>query len=209
MSIRNTTEFNHYLCEPYCGREFAAVDATCGNGNDTLWLAERFGRVYAFDIQAEACEKTTELLRSKLDEISGRKNDSAEGEKAAKQETPAICPVSIICDSHEYLEDYLYEEPMNINLIMFNLGYLPGGDKDITTDSSKTIKALEGALRLLAVGGMVSIMLYWGHEAGKEEREAVLDFAKDLDSKEYHVIRTDMMNQQGCPPEILLIEKKK
>ena len=160
-----------------------AVDATCGNGHDTLWLAERCAKVYAFDIQEAAAEATCALLAEK-----GMEN------------------VSVICDSHAEMSKYIDEQ---VNLIMFNLGYLPGGDKALATGSESTLKALEQSLRLLAVDGLVCVIMYWGHPQGAEERRAVLDWAGTLDKGVYHCIHTDMINQPNCPPEILLITKKK
>lgn len=181
--LRDTTELAKMFCEKYIDSDSVAVDATCGNGHDTLWLAERCRKVYAFDIQ-KAATVTTEALLAE----HGIEN------------------VSVICDSHEVMSEYV-EEP--VNLIMFNLGYLPGGDKAVVTASDSTLKALESSLELLAVNGLICVIMYWGHPQGAAERRAVLDWAAGLDKGKYHCVHTDMINQPKCPPEILLVTKKK
>ena len=87
--------------------------------------------------------------------------------------------------------------------------YLPGGDKEITTRTESTLCALQAALELLRVDGLLCVTVYWGHPSGREEREAVLRWAKNLDKGIYHCVHTDMLNQPNCPPEIVLITKKK
>ena len=99
--------------------------------------------------------------------------------------------------------------PEKAAVIVFNLGYLPGGDKEITTHTESTLCALQAALELLRVDGLLCVTVYWGHPSGREEREAVLRWAKNLDKGIYHCVHTDMLNQPNCPPEIVLITKKK
>lgn len=177
-----------------------AIDATCGNGHDTLWLAELSDRVYAFDVQHEAIEATARLLERK--NISVYCRTGAECEYG--NETHAV--VELICDSHENMKNYVKEQAA---VIVFNLGYLPSGDKSIATAAESTVKALESSLKLLCVNGLLCVTMYQGHYAGKKERAAVLEWAKTLDKSIYHCVHTDMINQPNCPPEILFVTKKK
>jgi len=181
--LKNTTELAKLFCGQYIGKNSVAVDATCGKGNDTLWLAERCSRVYAFDIQKEATDITSAVLAE-----AGFGN------------------VKVINDSHENMAEYIKE---TVNLFMFNLGYLPGGDKNITTDSEATLHALECSLRLLETDGLICVIMYWGHPQGAAERKEVLEWASHLDKGQYHCVHTDMVNQPNCPPEILLVTRKK
>ena len=103
------------------------------------------------------------------------------------------------------MEDYVNEAC----LIMFNLGYLPGGDKEITTCTETTMKAIQRAAGLLIKGGLLSVTMYSGHREGAKEKAELLDFAKGLDSKMYHVAYVNMLNQPNCPPELLLITRKR
>ena len=140
--------------------------------------------VYGFDIQPEAIQNTQKLLRQEgLD---------------SKAE--------LICDSHERIMDYV-KEP--VHLVIFNLGYLPGGDKDITTGKETTLTALKQALAILKQNGLLCAAMYWGHLSGKEERKAVLEWASKLDKGIYHCVHTDMINQTNCPPELLFITRKR
>jgi len=181
--LKNTTALALVMCQQYVREDGTAVDATCGNGHDSLWLCERFRKVWAFDIQEEAIRATEKLLQE-----AGCSN------------------VEMVQDSHEHMEKYV-EGPVQV--ILFNLGYLPGGDKRVTTEGGSTLRALDGALRLLAVDGLLCVTLYQGHEEGFLERKAVLDWAAGLDKGIYHCVRTDMVNQPNRPPEVVWITKKK
>ena len=180
--LSRTTELAKVICEKYAGKEKIAVDATCGNGHDTVWLAERFGRVYAFDIQEKAAEATRQLVKSR-----GFQN------------------VKVINDSHEKMAEYVHEK---VKLVMFNLGYLPGGDKEIVTETASTLKAIEAALSLLEKDGLVCITMYPGHPQGAREKAALIRMAAGLDKSQYHCVRTDMVNQSEGAPEILFITFK-
>ena len=190
--LRNTTAIARTICQNYidefrsCSADAApltAVDATCGNGHDTLWLAESCDKVYGFDIQESAISRTAALLE-------------AHGLADRTQ---------LYCDSHANMTKYISEE---IAVIVFNLGYLPSGDKSITTDAQTTLSALASSLSLLRVDGLLCVTMYPGHPAGKSEREAVLAWAALLDKRAYHCIHTDMLNQPDSAPEILFITKK-
>lgn len=130
-----------------------AVDATCGNGHDTTHLARLVGpqgRVVAFDIQAPAIEETRGRLQSAgLDD--GR--------------------VHFIQACHRHLDRHV--EPSSAALVMFNLGYLPGGDRDLTTRSEHTVQALDAAIRALRPGALLLVTCYPGHPEGERETAAV------------------------------------
>lgn len=177
-----------------------AIDATCGNGHDTLWLAELCDRVYAFDIQPEAIEATARLLKGKNIPVCHRTAD------ACSDRSETYATVELICDSHENMRTYVREQAA---VIVFNLGYLPSGNKSIATAAESTVKALENSIELLCVNGLLCVTMYQGHSAGKTERAAVLEWAKTLDKSIYHCVHTDMINQPNCPPEILFVTKKK
>ena len=180
--LSKTTELAKAICEKYADKGKTAVDATCGNGHDTIWLAEIFGRVYAFDIQESAAEATRHLAES-----SGFDN------------------VTVINDGHQNMGNYVSEK---VGLVMFNLGYLPGGDKNVVTETATTLEAIETALSLLEKDGLVCIIMYPGHPQGAAEKKAVLEMAASLNKGKYHCVRTDMVNQPETAPEILFITLK-
>lgn len=162
-----------------------AVDATVGNGFDTLFLCRvvgKMGKVYGFDIQSEAIDGTTTLLEN-------------------YQYTDRV---RLVCDGHEKMAEYV-KEP--IDCALFNLGYLPKGDHLITTQKETTVKALETALSLLKSGGAVFIALYWGHPGGEEERSAVEAFAEGLSASQWKVSETSFPNRNKAPL-MMIIQKK-
>lgn len=185
--ITKTTELAMAVTLDYVKAGDTVIDATCGTGQDALALAKAVGsdgKVYAFDIQKEAIELTDERIRA-----NGLHN------------------VNLICDSFVSMNDYVAEGVASA--VIFNLGYLPGGDHSITTKADETIKGLELALGIIKAGGIVTVVMYDGHEAGKEEKQGVLEWAKSLDSSDYHVAYVNMLNQKNNPPEIVWITKKR
>jgi tRNA A58 N-methylase Trm61 len=132
----------------------AVIDATAGNGHDTCCLAEAVGskgQVYAFDIQRAALDAARERLRDQgLDER-----------------------VTWNLAGHEFMSTHLPGHLRGkIRAITFNLGYLPGGDHSLTTRVPTTLAALEEAIRLLAPGGLITLMIYHGHPEGVEEKKS-------------------------------------
>lgn len=162
------------------------VDATAGNGNDTLFLAElvgEAGRVIAFDIQQAALEATA----VRLGKLTERAN--------------------LILDSHANVDQYVNQP---IGGAMFNLGYLPySDDKSIITKPDSTIEAIHKLLGMLKKGGIITISVYDGHDGGKEERDALLAYVKTLHQADVHVIRYELLNQRNNPPFLVALEKVK
>lgn len=159
-------------------KKLIAIDATLGNGYDTDFLSKVFNKVYAFDVQKEA------ILNYKEKNIEN---------------------VSLILDSHENFDKYIKE---NVDCIVYNLGYLPGSDKSITTKKESTLKSLESGLNLLKENGLMIIALYSGHEEGKKEKKAVLSYCENLSKKKFGVIYQQFLNRTNNPPSLVIIEKK-
>ncbi|NMD42712.1 MAG: methyltransferase domain-containing protein [Firmicutes bacterium] len=162
-----------------------AVDATAGNGRDTLFLARLVGpggRVFAFDIQERALRQSALLL--------------GENELAER--------VTLIHAGHETMAAHIGGP---VAAVMFNLGYLPGGDHAITTCPERTAAALAASLELLRPGGVVTLVLYPGHPPGKKEREALLEYCCSLDGAAWGVIQVRLLNRRGAPPELLVLKK--
>jgi len=176
--VNDISELAQQIIERYNSEFKLAVDCTLGNGHDCDFLRKRFEKVYAFDIQDEAIERYKDF-----------KYDNVE----------------CICDSHENIKNYVYE---NIDAAMFNLGYLPGGDKAITTQYESSIKALEATMSLLNEGGIITLAIYHGHNEGKIEKEKILRYLKDLDSKSFGVMLHTLYNRSEIAPLLIVIEKK-
>lgn len=183
--LRSSTKLAMSIVKNYIKEGTVAVDATCGNGHDTLSLIENgCSVVYAFDIQPEAISSAKKLLMA--------------------NHIPKEAQAKFILANHRDIPLYVNEA----NVIIFNLGYLPCGDKTITTKRDNTLSAVKNSLDILAVDGIISIAMYSGHKEGKEEKEALLDFAKTLDKRIFHVAYINLLNQPNNPPEILLITRK-
>lgn len=148
-----------------------AVDATAGNGHDTLFLAEQVGpdgRVLAFDVQPRALANTRERLR----------------------QAGLLERVELFDMGHEQLGRILADQTGRpLRALMFNLGYLPGGDKQRVTQAETTLIALEAGARTLAPGGIISVLVYIGHPGGPEELAAVTRWAGQLDTCGWRIER--------------------
>lgn len=164
-----------------------AIDSTMGNGYDTLWLCElvgESGKVYAFDVQQEAVDNTAKRL-----------------ENAGVRER-----ANLFCMGHERMLEAV-EEP--VDAVLFNLGWLPGAEHGVTTQTETTLKAVEAALTLLKEEAVMTICIYPGHEEGARELQMLLDWAAKLDDKRYDAVIKHYVNQPNDPPQMLAIRKKK
>lgn len=165
-----------------------AVDATLGNGHDALWLCSLVGekgRVYGFDVQAEAVERSRTRLR-----------DAGVEQRA-----------QLILDGHQYMGKYIEDE--SADAVMFNLGWLPGAAHGVTTQTQTTLQAVDAALRVLKEDGLLTICVYPGHDEGAREREALLEWAKGLPEREYDTMLRCYLNQSGEPPLLIAVKKNR
>lgn len=161
------------------------LDCTVGNGNDTLFLADlvgETGKVYGFDIQYKAIS----IAKSKILERDLEKR------------------VILINDGHENIDKYIEQK---IDFVVYNLGYLPNGDKTVKTNPITTLESIKKALVLLNSNGLLLVTCYTGHRGGLEEKKAVENFFKSLNQKEYSVLEFNFMNQQNNPPILYGVEK--
>lgn len=185
MVAANAVLMAHQLMRPKLSTANLVVDATAGNGKDTLFLAENTAAtatVWAFDIQQQALAKTKILLiKHKL-----------------------IDKVKLVCDSHANMFNYI-DKPLDA--VMFNLGYLPGGNQEINTCPDTTISAITQALQLLSVSGLMTVAAYPGYEHGKLECHAVHDYLTGLNQKQFTIACWSMVNQKNNPPVLYVIEK--
>ncbi len=183
-------EFSHQLLRERLFPGDMAIDATAGNGHDTHFLAQLTGpdgMVFAFDVQGEAIAATRSLL-----ERWGVPAGSWQLVHAGHETMPSAIPPRWHGQA---------------GAVLFNLGYLPGSDKTITTVAASTVAAMRAALELLRPGGVMIAVLYTGHPGGAEEAQAVLDFAAGLPTREYHAIEYRTLNSRNTPPSVLAIEK--
>jgi hypothetical protein len=177
-----------------------AVDLTAGKGRDTLFLYQtvgRTGRVLAFEIQQKAIENTASLLKEAGAQVTVW---------CANDQGLLVSPgVHLVHDSHVHLDRYLAEFP---KAIIANLGYLPGGNREIVTETESTRTALLKALDFLAPGGRIAVVVYVGHPEGREERKMLETLCAGLSSKKWYVLRLEVANRNESP-YLLVIEKRR
>lgn len=183
--LRGPVALSHLLMRSFVRAGHRAVDATCGNGHDTLLLAELTGsqgHVWGFDIQLQAITETARKLA----------------------EAGLDGHVTLLHSGHEQLAKYL---AVTVQLVLFNLGYLPGGDRSIITRPETTLVALQQSLELLSAGGITMVTIYPGHNGGNEERQLVDGWASALDPKKYFSWRMGQLNVASDAPYCVIIQK--
>lgn len=165
-----------------------AVDATAGNGHDTVFLARCVGadgRVFAIDLQASAIDAT----RRRLDAAN------------------LLDRVTLINACHSALGEHLADAATGgIAAVMFNLGFLPGGDRSLISQPVTTIAAIDAALQHLRDAGIASIMSYRGHPGGNEETRSVADYIERLSGSDCDIERFDA---PGDGPVLWLIRPRR
>ncbi len=165
-----------------------AIDATCGNGNDTLVLAEILsekggGEVIGIDIQEGAIQATRELLQTQL--------------------SPAMLDkVHLFHQSHSDFPQMA--KTAQVKLVVYNLGYLPRGNKELTTLTGTTLQSVQSALELILPGGAVSITCYPGHAEGAKEEMALHEMFSNLPSALWNVCIHSFPNRKKAPSLILI-----
>lgn len=172
---------------PYLSNARCVLDATAGNGKDSLFLAQHTPpetTVWAFDVQQIALEKTAKLLA----------------------EAFLLEKVRMVQASHDQINVYLNQP---LDAVMFNLGYLPGGDHSIVTQPETTLCAFKQSLGLLKPGGMVTLVVYPGHASGHAENEALKNFFPELPQSKYSVLCWQLLNQKNYPPVLYAVEKRR
>ena len=186
--VQSALHFSHELLEKRVQSGDSVVDATVGNGHDTLFLAHlvgKTGHVYGFDIQEQAIQATQKHL----------------------DEHGQASQVHLFQQGHEMVAQVLPNET-SIQAAIFNLGYLPSGDKTIVTQAQTTLKSVEQLLPMLDKKGLIILVLYSGHEEGMKEKKAILKKVTELPQEKYNVLSYQFMNQKNNPPSLVVIEKK-
>ncbi|MEF9990637.1 MAG: class I SAM-dependent methyltransferase [Romboutsia sp.] len=185
--LTKITDINRLYLEDIIKKGDVVVDATMGNGYDTVYLAKKVGEegfVYSFDVQEEALKSTNKKIKKEgLEDF-----------------------VKLILDGHENMDKYITDE---VSCVMFNLGYLPRAKHMIITKPNTTLEAIKHSLNLLKPHGVVSIAIYTGHQGGEDEKNIIYDFIKNLEQSKFNVLECGFINQINNPPQLVLIEKKK
>lgn len=184
VDFRNAVNLSHHCIQRVVSPDDTVIDATCGNGHDTLFLAGLVtsGRVLAFDISPRAISNTAKRLEQ--NGLSDR--------------------VGLFQDDFRNLASYVTSP---VAAIMFNLGYLPGAPRETVTNAECSRQAIQTAVSLLRPQGVMTIVCYPGHAGGAEETEEVLAITGILDQKEFEVLKVKFINQAHHPPLLVVVQR--
>lgn len=183
----NALGLSHQFMSAHIREGGVCINATAGKGRDTLFLCRLVGdegRVLALDIQPDAVAQTEALLRAEGVSHIGR----------------------VVQDCHSHLGDYA--EPESVDGIMFNFGWLPGGDHKVFSTPDTSIAAVQAGLELLRPGGAMSLCIYHGRDNGTAERDALLAYLATVDNRRYTVMVTRFANRTGDIPIPVFIVKE-
>ena len=184
LNLFNMVHYSHFLMTSFLKEDSIVVDATCGNGHDSLFLCKTMkgkGFLYSFDIQAEAIEHTQRLLSHEC-KYSNYK---------------------LIHDCHSQINTYI-KAP--IDFAVYNLGYLPNSLSTLSTQGDTTLESLSKTVSQLALKGYVLIVAYLGHDNSKE-RDLIKEYLQNLDQKYYKAVHHKMINMNNYPPEVFILQK--
>ncbi|XP_007022590.2 PREDICTED: putative rRNA methylase YtqB isoform X1 [Theobroma cacao] len=193
LGKKKATEVAHLVWRHVLHKGDIVIDATCGNGYDTLAMLKMVadesgsGRVYGIDIQIDALKNTSSLL-----------------DATVTQKEKELVKLFPICHSRM---DEVVPENTAVRLVAFNLGYLPGGDKGIITISKTTLLALEAAKKMLISGGLISLVVYVGHPGGSEELDTVEAFASRLSVDSWICCEFQMLNRPLAPVLVFMFKR--
>ncbi len=184
--LNNVISIADILIDRFVQSGHTCLDATVGNGNDIIKLSQKVGKngkVYGFDIQEIAIEITKEKL-TKADLLD---------------------QTVLINDSHTEVDKHIKEK---IDFAIYNLGYLPGSRKDITTIASTTLESINKTLGLLKENGLIVIISYISHDGGFKEYTSVRSYLSLQDQKKYNIFEVSFINQVNNPPRLFCIENR-
>ncbi|WP_320165246.1 class I SAM-dependent methyltransferase [uncultured Trichococcus sp.] len=187
--LLSAVDFSHRLLKETVCTGDLVIDATVGNGNDTVLMATLVGptgKVIGFDVQKQAIETTKQKLL-----LAGLTDQ-----------------VTLLHQGHETVAEVLADHA-EIGSAVFNLGYLHGSDKTIITQKDTTIRAVNALLPKLRIGGYILLVVYSGHPGGIEEKNALLEYVSGLNQALFKVLQYGFINQINHPPILIAIEKKK
>ena len=180
-TMDNVITFAHDIIKRFITKDSIVIDATVGNGYDTLFLAKHAKHVFGFDVQKQAIENTLE-----------------------KCKTENINNVTLFLESHEIVDQFVHQ---SVDAITYNLGYLPNSDKRITTTANTTRRSIENVLPLLNRKGVITITIYTGHEKGEKESDELTIYFSSLNPSLYSVVRYQNLNKIHSPYTVCIQKK--
>ena len=189
MPRTSLVEIAHQIIRPFLHEGAIVIDATLGNGHDTLFLAQNIGetgQVYGFDIQPTALQMSRQRLL-----------------QAGMQDRAILQLVS----HADMLEHIPLSEQGRVRVIMFNLGYLPGSDKSIKTQADSTLRALTASCEILAEHGVLTVLAYPGHDGGELETQCLLNWMQALNPQHFGISIVGGQGEKSRSPRLFVIRK--
>lgn len=189
MALYRPIPFVQHLLQKHLSPNAYVIDATVGNGNDTLFIAQllnQHGKIWGFDIQQTAITNTTNRLK----------------------EQNIACSIELFQQSHAALLQRLEQYIGKIDAVIFNLGYLPHHDESVTTMLSSTYQAILQATALLKIRGLLIIVAYPGHKHGMIEYKALQQLFAKANNNFYYASNYQQINGTNNPPSVFVIEKR-
>ncbi|MBR3928500.1 MAG: class I SAM-dependent methyltransferase [Clostridia bacterium] len=186
-NLGGAREWARAFIESHLTEGAKVIDATMGNGHDTVWLAKlvgETGKVYAFDVQPEAIANTKKRL----------------------EDENLLHRACLYLKGHENIG--LTVRSM-VDAAVFNLGWLPGFEKSVRTKCDTTLSAVNQALSMLKIGGIMTICVYPGHQEGDEELKALTEWAQNLNEKQFDALIFRYANISKKPPVLIAVTKRK
>lgn len=187
MTLYRPIPFIHQVLKEHLNQESYVVDATCGHGHDSLFIANilgKNGKLFGFDIQEAAIYNTHALLED------------------------CATNISLFQISHQEMDDVLDNYFGKIDAVVFNLGFLPHTDETITTEIQSTLKAVQAAYNLLRKKGLILIATYPGHAAGLQEDVVLKQLFSNISQKDCYITTYHQMNIDTSAPKVYVIEKR-
>ncbi|WZL83239.1 class I SAM-dependent methyltransferase [Vallitaleaceae bacterium 9-2] len=202
------TDRVHQMLAPYIHKGDVVIDGTSGNGNDTLFLAKHVGSqgtVIGFDIQKKALEATCLRIHEELDHSVIIVDDIADEQLVVHS---GIYLMHLSHENIDFMQIKSAAKANRIACIMFNFGYLPGADKQVTTQMQSSLRAVKKSLQLIKPHGVISLVTYPGHEEGAYEDCEIERLLQQLPAKEFEVLKMQYVNRSERAPKQYLIYKR-
>lgn len=173
----------HDEVKKHLNKREIAIDMTVGRGNDTQYLCSVCKRVYGFDTNSAAIVSTDDKL-----------------------EKLGIRNYRLICEDCQFFDEYVFEKPA---VIMYHLGHFDNLKDINVTESESIIKSLEKALKILKVGGLITVLSSVQTELCMKESAEVLKFCQTINPQVYDVMFNGLINFKSPKPFLLFIKRKR
>jgi ubiquinone/menaquinone biosynthesis C-methylase UbiE len=180
VNVFNAADLSRCLVDLHIEKGAVCVDATCANGDNTLYLSKKVGQsgfVYSLDKSQEACRTASSLLRRN-----------------------SVTNAKVICDDYENIDAHIFKK---IDCAIFDL---PSDYKNITT-SEKLISAIIKTLELLNSGGIINLCICVSNDKGRKDEKKIEKFYSKLNKDEYQILYINQPNKKNLTNKVYFVRK--